>query len=133
MTDLDVMLKWFAPETDDNETECSLCGKKLIRSRHATNTLCEDCRRENAIMSSRRTRAKTATHLMRSGDPAIDLATAVIYNSVVDAKAGDRDAAQFLVSHDGAELWLRSVGIGITNEMRGWLKMLSIGLGGVND
>lgn len=127
MTDLSVMLRWYAPAPDEVETECSLCGKSLIRSRKATNVLCDECRHENAIMASRRTWAKKATHLARTGDPEIDLTLGVIYNAIVDARNGDRDAAQFLVAYDGAELWLRSVGIGVTNGLRRQLGLLAIG------
>lgn len=55
------------------------------------------------------------------------LAQAVIALAIQDARDGDRDAAQFLVAHDGAELWLHIAGIGVTQKMRCSLKQMSIG------
>jgi tryptophan 2,3-dioxygenase len=55
------------------------------------------------------------------------LTTGIIKAAIQDAKKGDRDAAQFLVAHDGAELWLRVSGVGVTNEIRNKLKLMAIG------
>lgn len=60
-------------------------------------------------------------------ESACELTFGVIKEAVCAAKSGDRDAAQFLVAHDGAELWIRALGIGVTNEMRGMLKRMAIG------
>jgi hypothetical protein len=60
-------------------------------------------------------------------ESACQLTYGVIETAVLDAANGDRDAAQFLVAPDGAELWIRANGIGVTNEMRQVLRLLAIG------
>lgn len=128
MINLDVMLKWYAPDTDTREAYCSRCGTPVTADRHASSVLCEPCRREYSIENSRRQHAKHAGGHASTGDPEIDLTMAVILHAVREAKAGDRNAAQFLVSYDGAELWLKATGVGVTNEMRRALGMLSVGM-----
>ena len=78
-------------------------------------------------MNSRNQHAKHAGGYASTGDPEIDLVMALILHAAREAKASDRDAAQFLVAHDGAELWLKCVGIGVTNQMRRKLELLAIG------
>ncbi len=63
--------------------------------------------------------------ITRCGDPACDLVFAVINQASVDARNGDRGAAQFLVHRHGAELWLRSLGIGVTQKMRAELQRMA--------
>ena len=77
--------------------------------------------------NDRRKYAKKTVNPNRYGDPVVDLVMALILHAVREAKAGDRDAAQFLVAHNGAELWLKCVGIGVTNQTRLKLGLLSIG------
>ena len=77
--------------------------------------------------NDRRKYAKKTVNPNRYGDPVVDLVMALILHAVREAKAGDRDAAQFLVAHNGAELWLKCVGIGVTNQMRRKLELLAIG------
>ena len=127
MTDLDVMMNWFAPDEETRETYFARCGTHVTADRHAKKILCEPCRRESSILNSRNQRAKHARGYASTGDPEIDLVMALILHAAREAKAGDRDAAQFLVAHDGAELWLRFAGIGVTNQMRLKLGLLSIG------
>ena len=65
---------------------------------------------------------------MLSTDEAVcKLTQGIIKSAIQDARAGDRDAAQFLVAHDGAELWLRIAGIGVTKRMRADLKLMALG------
>lgn len=56
------------------------------------------------------------------------LAQAVISQAIEDARDGDRDAAQFLVAHDGAEIWLHVAGIGVTQKMRHKLRLMALGI-----
>ncbi len=127
MTAFSVMLNWYAPEVETREAYCTRCGTPVTADRHATRVLCEPCRREYEIANSRNQHAKHAVGYASTGDPEVDLVMSLILHAARDAKARDRDAAQFLVAHDGAELWLRSVGIGVTNQMRRTLGMLAIG------
>jgi len=127
MTDISVMMNWFAPDVETRETYCARCGTHVTADRHAKKILCEPCRRESSILNSRNQYAKHAGGYASTGDPEIDLVMALILHAVREAKAGDRDAAQFLVAHDGAELWLKCVGIGVTNQMRLKLGLLAIG------
>jgi DNA-directed RNA polymerase subunit RPC12/RpoP len=127
MTDLSVMMNWFAPDVETREAYCSRCGTHVTADRHATKVLCEPCRREYDIMNNRNQHAKHAGGYASTGDPEVDLVMSLILHAARDAKDGDRDASQFLVAHDGAELWLRSIGIGVTNQMRRTLGLLAIG------
>jgi hypothetical protein len=65
--------------------------------------------------------------MLSTSESACKLTYGVIETAVRDALNGDRDAAQFLVAPDGAELWIRANGLGITNEMRAVLRLLAIG------
>jgi len=127
MTDISVMMNWFAPDVETRETYCARCGTHVTADRHAKKILCEPCRRESSILNSRNQYAKHAGGYASTGDPEIDLVMALILHAVREAKAGDRDAAQFLVAYDGAELWLRFAGIGVTNQMRLKLGLLAVG------
>ena len=67
-----------------------------------------------------------------SDDSICRLAQAIIQDAVRATKSGcqeteRRDAAQFLVAYDGAELWLRIAGIGVTKQMRNDLKRMALG------
>ena len=65
--------------------------------------------------------------MLSTNESACRLTFGVIESAVLDAANGDRDAAQFLVAPDGAELWLRANGLGVTQEMRAALRLLAIG------
>ena len=39
MTDLDVMMNWFAPDVETRETYCARCGTHVTADRHATKIL----------------------------------------------------------------------------------------------
>ena len=70
--------------------------------------------------------------IILTDDALCRLAQAVIQDAVRVTKsdwreAERRDAAQFLVAHDGAELWLKIAGIGVTKRMRGDLKLMALG------
>ncbi len=55
-------------------------------------------------------------------DPTTYLVQAVFEQAVRDSRRGDRDAHQWLARD--AELWLRSLGIGVTPSMRQRLTMI---------
>ena len=65
--------------------------------------------------------------MLSTNESACKLTFGVIETAVLDALNGDRDASQFLVAPDGAELWLKANGIGVTSEMRSVLRLLSVG------
>ncbi len=128
MTNLDVMLKWYAPDNVDVVLYCDECGKPQTSVDGRTRkVLCEDCARMRRNTRRVRANAKCTGGYSRTGSPETDLVLAIIINAARESKHGDRDAAQFLVAHDGAELWLKCVGIGVTNEMRRVLGLLAIG------
>ena len=56
-----------------------------------------------------------------------ELTYSIIKQAVSDTLDGDYEASQFLVAPDGAELWLKANGIGVTREMRTVLALLAIG------
>lgn len=116
MTDLDVMLNWYAPDVKEYALNCVRCGCVVQTQNPGGRVLCDGCRNDTRYIGRGRT-----------GSPEFDIALAVIRRAAEEARAGDRDAAQWLVGRDGAELWLRALGIGITEEMRNKLKALSIG------
>ena len=140
MTDFAVMLDFFSPETDYVHTFCAECGTPLSVNNHATKRpLCEDCKREAKQISSRKKYAKKATMPNRYGDPTVDLVYAVIQTALDDRdwqrKANpdghelslvDCGAREF-IEDGGVELWLRSLGLGVTQEMRSALRLLAIG------
>ncbi len=66
--------------------------------------------------------------MLSTNESACKLTFGIIETAVLDALNGDRDASQFLVAPDGAELWLAVNGIGVTNEMRQVLRLLAIGV-----
>jgi hypothetical protein len=128
MTDLDVMLKWYAPDNVDVVLYCDECGKPQTSVDGRTRkVLCPECAQMRRNSRRLRGSAKCAGGFASTGSPETDLVLALIIDAAREVKSGDRDAAQFLVAHDGAELWLKAVGIGVTNDMRRVLGLLSIG------
>jgi predicted nucleic acid-binding Zn ribbon protein len=120
---LATMLDWYAPDTDTHEVACPDCGRVVVTSTKIKSARCRECADE----ANRRKSRERNRLIYRMGDESVDLAYAVIRNAAEDARRGDRDAAQFLVAHDGAELWLRALGIGITRAMRARLITMAMG------
>lgn len=123
MTDFQTMLDFFSPETDYVYTFCAECGVPLsVHKQGVKRPLCEDCKREaqRERDHTKYVKKHDPTLYHRFGDPTVDLVSAVL-------RQAEHDAAQFLVAHDGAELWLKCVGIGVTNQMRRKLELLAIG------
>jgi transposase-like protein len=126
MTDFDIMLDFFSPETDYVDTYCSVCGAPLsVRKRGTKRPLCEDCKR--AIQRERdheKYLAKSKLYY-RFGDPIVDLVGAIIRQAENDAAWQRRfrsdgqeldleecDAKDFILD-GGVELWLRAIGLGV--------------------
>ena len=126
MTDFSTMLNFFSPDTDYVYTFCADCGTPLSVNNHATKRpLCEDCRREAKLETSRRKNARNAVMPYRYGDPTVDLVFAVINKALEDRdwqrklnpdghelSLVDCGAREF-IEDGGVELWLKALGIGL--------------------
>jgi len=128
MTDLDIMLDFFSPETDYVDTYCSVCGVPLsVRKRGTKRPLCKDCKREIQRERDHEKYVKKQDHKLyfRFGDPVIDLVGAIIRQAENDAAwqrkfhadgqeldLEECDANDFILD-GGVELWLRAIGLGV--------------------
>lgn len=126
MTDFEVMLDFFSPETDYVYTFCAECGAPLsVHKQGVKRPLCEDCKRESKAETERKKYAKRAVMPNRFGDPTVDLVSAVLRQAEHDAAWQRRynpdgqeldlaecGAREFILD-GGAELWLRALGIGL--------------------
>lgn len=136
MIDLSVMMRWYAPDRENVALYCDECGAPLISTDGRTRKiLCDNCRearrRETANI---RNRERGAVKYDFSDDPATALVFAVIRQAIRDKtwhwhapnpnyldepgtlELHECDPVAFL--EDGAELWLRALGIGVRESMR---------------
>ena len=128
MTDFAVMFNWFAVETDEETATCPRCGlEETTKSKNHLVRYCENCKQEMYLERLESVRGKRNTEKIITENEAVNLTFGVIRQAVLDARNGDRDAAQFLVAHDGAELWLKANNIGVTEDLRRKLRLLALG------
>jgi hypothetical protein len=101
MTNLSVMMNWYAPVEDMVEKECVDCGDlfSVPVQNAGRKERCDSCA---VIHDAQRHKIEH--------DPEIDLVKAVISSALKDH---DRD----FIQNKGIQLWLRSVGIGVTPSM----------------
>jgi len=124
MTNLDVMLKWYAPDTVTT-LYCDECGREMqsVDGRNHK-ILCPEC---NKARRSDRANVKNRA----TDDPCADLVFAVIKQAIhdkewqwhapkladnEDLKLAECDPADFL--RDGAHLWLEALGLTLRPSMR---------------
>ena len=111
---LATMMDWFAAESDLVERECEDCGcviyvRKNQLKIHRWCRECSDIHKLDKIAEQ--------TEALCTGDPAIDIVAAVINQAAEDAKNGSAEARSFLRSEDGAALYLRAIGVDITDDI----------------
>lgn len=137
MTDFDTMLRWFEAETFT--TYCEECGRELppVTDKRKRKYYCTDClierRKEHHRINNRE---RGVVKYDFSDDPAAALAYAVLYQAIHDKtwqwrapRFSDADTDLSLAECDpqdflenGAELWLKALGIGVRKSMREYLK-----------
>ena len=134
MTDLSVMLKWYAPETDAVILHCDECGCEMVSSDgRQRKILCSDCK---VIRNNERayiTKRERGAVRFDFDDPEVSLVYAII-NRAMEDKAHEWHAPPMSLFEDtdmlltecnpadfiadgGVELWLAALGIGIRPSM----------------
>lgn len=124
MSNFATMLKFFDTSTTE-EIPCEDCGETIIvdsRSR-SRKKLCDKCRQERS--DERNQRRLEKSRITSFGDPCLDLAYAVISQAIEDGQNGDYHSREFLGAEDGAELWLRVVGVEVDDDTQKLLKDIS--------
>jgi len=132
MTTLDVMLKWYASDTENTVIRCDECGCELQSADgRPRKMVCEKCQRQRKLDAAyRNNRLNGRVKFDFRDDPATALVFAVIMQAIHDKtwqwkaplmdpeplNLRDCDPAEFL--QDGADVWLASLGIGIRPSMR---------------
>jgi len=105
MTNLSVMMNWYAPIDDIVEKECVDCGLMFEVKKNVVGVAkrCPTCAQIQVYEYH---------HKMQQveRDPEIELVKAVIQSAL---KEKDRE----FIQNNGIQLWLRAVGIGITPSM----------------
>lgn len=111
MTTLTAMLNFFTVESDTVEMTCQECGHTFEVSNRQTGRAkyCPECRDEVFLKKQLGRYYEKRAALLDTGDPATNLAKAVIEHARFDASKGNDEAKEFLA--DGAELWIRACGI----------------------
>ena len=130
MTDLDVMLRWYAPETDAVILHCDECGCEMVSSDgRQRKILCDGCKQERKNYTANTRNRERGLVRFHFDEPAIDLAYAVIQQALEDRdwqRKHNPDnhelslvdcAAQGFIADGGVELWLAALGIGIRPSM----------------
>lgn len=129
MTDLSVMLKWYAPETVT--LFCDECGREVpsVDGRNRK-ILCHECSKARRLDRANVKNRATGKVRYTFDDPAVDLVYAVINQAQIDRAWQRRHypdgealnlnecGAQEFIEDGGAELWLAALGIGIRPSMR---------------
>ena len=135
MTNLDVMIRWFAPETDAVILHCDECGCEMISSDGRNcKVLCKKCKQERHSERANIRNRELGVIRFTFEDPATDLAYAVITRALEDKTRkwtvpnknycnepsefalDDCNPADF-IADGGVELWLAALGIGIRPSM----------------
>lgn len=117
MTNLSVMMNWYAPESDLVEKQCSVCGDVFVvnKKQASHKSRCNTCQAEYDYRR-RHPSSKTTPE-----DPVVSLAEAVIKHAIAEAKSDNSDtdlSAKAFIDDGGVELWLRALGLGVTPSMR---------------
>lgn len=107
------MLAFFTVESDTVEMTCQECGHTFEVSNRQTGRAkyCPECRDEAGNRQKLAHYHANFKIKNETGDPAVNLALAVIENAKYDASKGNDEAKEFLA--DGAELWIRACGISL--------------------
>jgi len=131
MTNLDLMLKWYAPETVT--LYCDECGREMqsVDGRNRK-VLCEDCKAERIRRHMNARNRDRGITRYTFDDPTVDLVFAVIKQAIhdrerewraprfsdmeTDMRLEDCDPADFL--RDGASLWLEALGLTLRPSMK---------------
>ena len=118
-TPLPVMMRWFEAEPDMVEKMCMDCGDQFEAPKLTAwrTKRCPSCTIEHKRKGEPYYKVDHDEPLI-IGIPGIDLVTAVIRQSILDARSGDDEARQFLRADDGAELYLRLVGVDVDDNMK---------------
>ena len=122
-TSLEVMMRWYEDDPDLLEGTCPDCGALVFTdSKHVNRKLCDTCRDEHSSQShknlnDRKRFERNELIKLDYEEPSVNLAAAVIMQAARDAQEGDRDAWQFLTHYQGAALWLRCLGLEVTDKM----------------
>ena len=103
---------YFAPEPDNAEAVCEVCGNTFETSKTQRNRAkyCPDCRDEATRNKQLENYKNHGVHSV-TGDPVTNLVFAVCKQAKIDSDKGDRDAKQWLVTD--MELWLRACGLSL--------------------
>jgi hypothetical protein len=136
MTDLPTMLRWYASDVENVTLYCDECGCEMVSVDGRTRkVLCPACREHRMNHRSRQhARESGWVKFDFSDDPVVAIVFAVIRQAIRD-KTGrwhapnpnylDEPAALDLAEcdpcaflEDGAELWLKALGIGVRESMR---------------
>lgn len=129
MTDLDVMLKWYAPDTVT--LYCDECGREMVSvDGRQRKVLCDECKEIRKKEVSNRCNRNRGYVQYKFDDPSLDLVYAVINQAIIDKSWERRHnddgealnlcecGAQDFIDDGGAELWLAALGIGVRPSMR---------------
>ena len=116
---LPVMMKWFEFEPDIVEKECIDCGDLFEAPKLTARRMkrCPACRIEHKRKGEPYYKVDHDEPPV-TGVVEIDLVTAIIRQSILDARGGDDEARKFLRADDGAELYLRLVGVDVNDKIR---------------
>lgn len=130
MTDLDVMLRWYAPDNVDVVLYCDECGKPQTSvDGRQRKVLCDECKEVRKKEVSNRCNRSRGYVQYKFDDPVIDLVYAVINQAQIDRAwqrkhNGDGEAlnlcdcgAEAFIQDSGVELWLAALGIGVRPSM----------------
>lgn len=128
MTDLSVMLEWYAPETVT--LHCDECGREMqsVDGRHRK-VLCQDCKAERIRRRMNARNRDRGITRYTFDDPCVDLVFAVIRQALEDRdwqRKFNPDGhvlslvecgAQEFIEDGGVELWLAALGLNVRPSM----------------
>jgi len=111
-------IDFFTPERATTTKVCEECGDEfeVVKNLAWRARYCPNCR--DGAAKERSKASYESTNISDTGDPATNLALAVIQDAIKCARRGDRDAFQWPASPSGAELLLRACGVAVRPSYR---------------
>ena len=118
-TPLSVKLAWFDAEPDIVEKVCIDCGDQFEAPKLTAwrTKRCADCTIEHKRKGEPYYKVDHDEPPV-TGVGEIDLVTAIIRQAIIDGRGGNDEARQFLRADDGAELYLKLVGVDVDDTMK---------------